>query len=235
METQVNRLALQCLDDLALVGSGGRVIVGIAGVPGSGKTTLAAAVASKINELWGEQEHQGTKDTGCGAIAVAIPMDGFHYTRPHLASMENAAEAIHRRGAAFTFDADGFYALVDSLRSVTCQTIYAPSFGHEIKDPVPKSIPILPESRIVLIEGNYCALDRDPWRAAAALMNRLWYVDAPSEVTHKRLAKRHLASGIVADETEAWERAAVTDELNAKEIRENLLPVDEVIRVSATM
>lgn len=168
-----------------------RVIIGISGVPGAGKTTLAAAVCQRINAT-----HP--------SLAVALPMDGFHYSRAHLVAMPNAAE----------------------------RTICAPSFAHEIKDPVADAIAIPPSARIVLIEGNYCALDRAPWRDAAKLMSRLLYVDASAEVTHARLAKRHLASGIVADEKEAWERASKTDEVNAKDIRGNLLKVDEVIPMS---
>lgn len=220
-----------------------RVVIGIAGVPGAGKTTLATALVQRINAA-AAAAAKGPQIEGSepAPIAVALPMDGFHYSRAQLAAMPNAAEAIHRRGAAFTFDGDGFLALVRALTTptaaaaaaeegttTTTKTIYAPSFAHEIKDPVADAIAIPPGARIVLIEGNYCALNRAPWRDAAGLMSRLWYVDTPAEVTQARLAKRHLASGIVADEKEAWERASGSDEENARDIRENLLEVDEVI------
>lgn len=196
-----------------------RVVIGIAGVPGSGKTTLATAVTQRINTL------------AAKPVAVALPMDGFHFSRAHLASMPNAAEAIHRRGAAFTFDGEGFLSLIQALTTPGAAetAIYAPSFAHEIKDPVADAIAIPLSAQIVLIEGNYCALNRKPWSDAASLMSKLWYVDTPSNITHVRLAKRHLASGIVVDEKEAWERASGTDELNAQDVRNNLLNVDEVI------
>lgn len=210
-----------------------RIIIGVAGVPGSGKTTIAAAVSSKINEIH-FASHPGLATAGPSQapLAVALPMDGFHYSRAHLASMPNPEEAIHRRGAAFTFDGEGFRALIERLAAPATATVYAPSFGHEIKDPVADAITIAPESRIVLVEGNYCALNRSPWKEAASLMTKLWYVDTPAEVTHARLAKRHLASGIVADEKEAWERASGTDELNAQDVRNNLLQVDEILKIS---
>ncbi|CAG9994400.1 unnamed protein product [Clonostachys byssicola] len=217
---EIDRLAQKALDDLRSGSAHSRVVIGIAGVPGSGKTTLATAVASRINQIQGSAED----------LAVSIPMDGFHYSRKHLANMPNAEEAIHRRGAAFTFNGEGFFNLVQSLVNSPTELIYAPSFHHEIKDPVANSIPIPPSARIVLIEGNYCALDEAPWRDAAALMTRLWYADAPAEVAHSRLAPRHLASGIVADEREAWKRATGTDELNAQHIRTKLLKVDEIIK-----
>jgi pantothenate kinase len=190
---------------------------------------VAAAVALKINEI-AAMKGNPTTTSHDDPLAVAIPMDGLHYSQAELAAMPNPEEAIHRRGAAFTFDGEGFFKLVQSLRNAGQDTLLAPSFGHEIKDPVPDSIVISPASQIILVEGNYCALSRSPWMDAAALMSRLWYIDVPASVTHERLAKRHLASGIVKDKKEAWERAAGTDELNAQDIRQNLLRVDEVIR-----
>lgn len=156
-------------------------------------------------------------------------MDGFHLTRAQLRAMPNPDEAAHRRGAAFTFDGEGILTLARSLTALPRQTVRAPAFDHATKDPVADAIEVNAAARIVLIEGNYCALNREPWKTAAGLMDELWYVDVSSKVAHARLAKRHLASGIVADEQEAWERASGTDELNAVDIRENRLPCSEVI------
>lgn len=74
------------------------VIIGIAGCPGSGKTTTAHAVCYAI-----------------GPPAVVLPMDGFHYTRAHLDAMPDPACAHARRGAPFTFDADAFVACVQQV------------------------------------------------------------------------------------------------------------------------
>ncbi len=52
---------------------GRRVLIGIAGVPGSGKSTVAAAAAARL--------------VARGVAAVALPMDGFHYSRAQLDAM----------------------------------------------------------------------------------------------------------------------------------------------------
>lgn len=199
-----------------------RVIIGISGVPGSGKSTLAKMVCESVNALHGNHDPERTRH-----IAVAVPMDGFHLSRAQLAAMPDAAMAIHRRGAAFTFDAAGFYHLVQQLAKSPVQAVSAPSFDHATKDPVAGAIDIPETARVVLIEGNYCALNRAPWSDAAKLMDELWYIDVPADVAQSRLAIRHLQSGIVADENEAWERAAGTDELNAEDVRENRLHCHE--------
>ena len=159
-------------------------------------------------------------------------MDGYHLPRAQLAAMPDPATAIHRRGAAFTFDADAFYELVQSLREPLksdSQAVYAPSFDHAIKDPVTDDIAILPHSRVVIFEGLYLNLNRPPWNLAAVLMDESWFIEVDREIARARLVKRHVASGIVPDATAAKHRISSTDFLNADDIMENRLPVHELI------
>ncbi|KAF7555868.1 hypothetical protein G7Z17_g1845 [Cylindrodendrum hubeiense] len=192
-----------------------------------GKTTLANNVVMAINAL-----HEQGKGSNVEAIAADVSMDGYHYTRAQLAAMNDPVTAIHRRGAAFTFDADGFCKLVERLHQPVSKgtIIYAPSFEHAIMDPVEDSIAILPTTKIVVFEGNYVCLDREPWRSAAQLMTELWFVEVDREVARKRLVKRHVASGICQDEQAARERIRTTDFLNADDILENRLPVKERVK-----
>ncbi|KAL1861600.1 hypothetical protein VTK73DRAFT_6999 [Phialemonium thermophilum] len=220
----VERLSFKLWAQLEAADPDARIVIGIAGVPGSGKSTLAHLVCRRVNQLH-KQDHPDTP----AEIAIDVPMDGFHYTRAHLATLSREADAIHRRGAAFTYDAEGFRRLVQALVSKPAKRVMAPSFDHKAKDPADRAIAISADTRVVLLEGNYCALNRPPWSDAAKLMTELWYIDASSDVVHERLARRHLASGIVADEKEAWTRATGTDELNAEDIRSNRLDCEEVV------
>ncbi|XWW95915.1 hypothetical protein V2A60_003884 [Cordyceps javanica] len=133
-----------------------RVLIALAGVPGSGKSTISDAL---IQDL---MRH------GIGEVAV-LPMDGFHFSLATLSSFLDPDEALRRRGAPFTFNADGFVELVLRLRAMPVTmdesetTITAPSFDHAIKDPVPDAIAISSRTKVVIIEGNYTLLDREPW------------------------------------------------------------------------
>ncbi|CAI7648772.1 unnamed protein product [Penicillium bialowiezense] len=199
-----------------------RILIGVSGIPGSGKSTLAASVAERVNQL----ENAG-KD-----FAVCISMDGYHLSRAQLAAMPDPATAIHRRGAAFTFDAQGFYELVKSLcepLTSTSRTIYAPSFDHAIKDPVTEDIAIFPQSRVVIVEGLYLSLNREPWSSAASELDESWFIEVEREIARARLIKRHVASGIVPDVGAAEHRIGSTDSLNADDIMDNRLPVQELI------
>ena len=108
-------------------------------------------------------------------------------------------------------------------------TIYAPAFDHATKDPVADSILIGKETRIVILEGNYVNLDREPWRAAAGWFDVRLMVVVDRSVAKERLVKRYVASGICADEESARWRVESTDDLNAEDILGNRVEgVEEV-------
>lgn len=146
--------------------------------------------------------------------------------------MPDPAHAHARRGAAFTFDGHKFLSLVqtlcDPLTSST-PTFYAPSFDHAVKDPVDDDVPIAPTARVVLFEGNYLSLDKEPWNQAAALMDELWFVEVGFERARERLVKRHVKAGIARDEVEAHKRVTENDLVNGREIVEGRLPVHEIV------
>lgn len=92
-----------------------------------------------------------------------------------------------------------------------------------------EDIAILQNTRVVIFEGLYLSLDREPWGLAAALMDESWFVEVDREVARTRLVKRHIASGIVPDDVAAEHRISSTDFLNADDIVGNRLVVQEVI------
>lgn len=72
---------------------GKRVLVGLCGTPGSGKSQLAKHVVERINAVQKDQQ-----------LAVVVGMDGWHLTRAQLAQMPDPQLAKDKRGAAWTFD-----------------------------------------------------------------------------------------------------------------------------------
>lgn len=156
-------------------------------------------------------------------------MDGYHLSRAQLSAMPDPAHAHARRGAEFTFDGSAFVALVRKIREPAQETLYAPSFDHAVKDPVANDIPILATTRVLIFEGNYLSLDREPWRTAAGLMDELWFVEVDFETARRRLVPRHVRAGIAADEEEAERRVRENDLVNGEEIVKGRLEVDEVL------
>ncbi|RMZ71160.1 phosphoribulokinase uridine kinase family [Pyrenophora seminiperda CCB06] len=203
---------------------GQRMLIALAGVPGSGKSTIS-------NALLTELASRGIQD------AAVVPMDGFHYTREVLSSFEDPKLAFKRRGAPFTFDAEGCVKLVKLLKSTPVTVggednlcITAPSFDHALKDPVEEGIRISSRTRLVIIEGNYTLLRQSPWEQIAEICDERWFVDAPPEKVQDRLVQRHLAAGIETSMPAAIARAQENDMPNGELIRSLLVKPDVVIQ-----
>jgi pantothenate kinase len=165
-------------------------------------------------------------------VAAFVPMDGYHLTRAQLSAMPDPVQAHARRGAEFTFDGGAYLRLVKALReplTPESQPIHAPSFDHAVKDPKENDIAILPGHRIVVFEGNYLTLDREPWREAAALMDQRWFVEVDFAVARARLIKRHVKAGIARNVQEASDRADNNDLENGHQIVRERVKVDEVV------
>jgi len=189
---------------------------------------LAATVTQRLNALSSSLHGK----TSTAPVAGFIPMDGYHYYRSQLDLMPDPAHAHARRGAAFTFDGNAFLSLVKSIRTPltpTSTTLYAPSFDHAAKDPKENDIPIEPTTRILVFEGNYLSLDKEPWKEVAGLMDELWFVEVDFEVARKRLVPRHVKAGIAKNEEEANKRVRENDLVNGEEIVRDRLKVDEVV------
>ncbi|RVX67937.1 hypothetical protein B0A52_08542 [Exophiala mesophila] len=238
MDKHVDRLADKTWELFQKCDLSQRLLIAISGIPGSGKTTLAASVASGVNKRYHHDQHSKFPNSPTSAdsshpdIAFVIPLDGYHLTRKQLSEMPNAEEAVFRRGAAFTFDAQSYLGLVTKVRrpiSPETRTIYAPSFDHKVKDPVANDIAIPPTARIVIFEGLYTALDAEGWRDASALMDEVWFVETDIDTATERVAKRNFAAGISPSFEESLKRTQESDMRNAMEVMANRLPVQEII------
>jgi pantothenate kinase len=194
-------------------------LIGIAGIPASGKSTLAVLVVGKINQLL-DQSRSETPSTPepillKNSTAILVGLDGWHLTRAQLDSMPDPKLAHDRRGSHWTFDADGYVSFIHELREPVLPdataTIIAPSFDHAVKDPCPHAIPILPEHRIIILEGLYTFLSLPPWVDAGKILDERWLVELDPTVASERLVKRHVISGVAKDLEEAHWRAVEND------------------------
>ncbi|KAK7751872.1 hypothetical protein SLS62_006173 [Diatrype stigma] len=235
MEEQVTRLVDKAWEKFQQTPQDRRLLIAIGGIPGSGKTTLSQKVATALNARHATLHPETPVTEGTASVAAFVPMDGYHLTRAQLAAMPDPVQAFARRGAEFTFDGPAFLRLVEALRVPLTgasggAVVRAPSFDHAVKDPRPDDIAILPRHRIVVFEGNYVCLGREPWRSAAALMDERWFVDVPFDVARRRLVRRHVAAGIARDADEAARRADENDLVNGRLIvEERASPIDETI------
>ncbi|KAF0650430.1 MULTISPECIES: nucleoside/nucleotide kinase family protein [Streptomyces] len=188
---------------------GARRLLGLAGPPGAGKSTLAARLVE-----------------GLDGLAVLVPMDGFHLAGAELDRLGRA----ERKGAPDTFDAAGYRVLLARLRAAEPGvTVYAPAFDRALEEPVAGSVPVPPDVPLVVTEGNYL-LHYDPaWAPVRPLLDEVWYVDTDDALRVRRLVARHVRYGRDRAAAERWVRES--DEANARLVAPGRARADLVVRV----
>lgn len=183
-----------------------RRVLGIAGAPASGKSTLAAELLDDLSERFP------------GAVA-AVGMDAFHLSQLVL----QRRDLVEIKGAPQTFDALGYLRLLERIQH-TDETAYAPEFDRSIEDSIAHRIEIGPQVRLVITEGNYLCLDADPWRAVHAALDQSWFVELDQAVRRQRLIERHLRYG--RSQVEAEQRTDGSDQRNAELVARSIIEPD---------
>lgn len=191
-----------------------RVVLGIVGAPGAGKSTLAERLAAEAAAR------------GRGDEVAVLPMDGFHLADTALARLGR----LDRKGAIDTFDGYGVLAMLRRIASERDHTVYAPAFERTLEQPIAGSIPIDPAVRIVIVEGNYLLDLEEPWRHIRALLTEAWFVHAPDDIRVPRLVARHERFGKSPADARAW--VARVDEPNARRIATTRELADLVVTVN---
>lgn len=183
----------------------GRIIVALAGPPGAGKSTLAAAVVAAL-----------------GQGARVVPMDGFHFDDRVLAQRGLSS----RKGAPETFDIHGFLHLMHRLRDGG--EIAIPVFDRAMELSRAAADVVTDEDHILVVEGNYLLLDEYPWRDLRDFFDLTVFLDVPFEELERRLIRRGLDAGRSPEAAALW--AQSNDLPNARRVLDGSVPADEVIR-----
>ncbi|MDD7916580.1 nucleoside/nucleotide kinase family protein [Actinomycetospora callitridis] len=181
---------------------GRRRVLGIVGGPGAGKSTLAASLA--------------------GPEVAVVGMDGWHLAN----SVLDRLGRRDRKGAPDTFDAAGYVAFLDRVRS-RAATVWAPEFRREVEEPIAGALEVPPEALVVVTEGNYLLLDEPPWDGIRALLDEAWFVAPDEDVRRDRLIARHERHG--RSHAEAVARADGSDGANARVIAATAYRADVVL------
>ena len=114
----------------------GRVVVGLTGPPGVGKSTAAAHLVDEFNSA----QHD---------FAALLPMDGFHLANAQLARLGRKG----RKGAPDTFDAAGFLVALARVRDAyQTADVYVPRFDRAMEESVAAGLVVPAAARLVNLE-----------------------------------------------------------------------------------
>jgi len=126
-------------------------------------------------------------------------MDGFHYDNAVLDELG----LRHRKGAPETFDLAGFETTLERIRNDDGQ-VAVPVFDRPADLSRASARMISPQTRYVLVEGNYLLLDQAPWSGLSSLFDLSVLIDVPRAELERRLIQRWLDLGRSEASARAW-------------------------------
>lgn len=190
---------------LRRAGDARRFLVGLAGPPAAGKSTLAEALRDGLFAR--------------GESAEILPMDGFHMDNGILAERG----LLPRKGVPESFDGRGFVDIVKALKHAEGEVL-VPVFdrSRELAINAARAIPV--ETRFVLAEGNYLLFKDAPWDALDGVFDFTIFVGPPYPVLEERLRQRWMGYALPEDQI-GWKLYG-NDLPNGKRILENSRPAD---------
>ena len=161
---------------------GKRLIVAIAGSPGSGKSTFVEHLSNGLN-------------AASPGVADILAMDGHHYDDAILVARGDRP----RKGAPHTFDVDGLAAMLDRVRKDDGRPIAVPVFDRDLEIARAGARIVDPTARIILVEGNYLLLDNPAWAPLRTRFDVTVMLAVPEPVLVRRLNARWTGYGLEGD------------------------------------
>ncbi|WP_319533016.1 nucleoside triphosphate hydrolase [uncultured Cohaesibacter sp.] len=153
--------------------NGQRLIVCLAGAPGSGKSTMAEKLVDALNA-----DQPG--------LAMLLPMDGYHFDDIVLEQLGRKA----RKGASDTFDVGGLDSILKRLRDGSEEVVAVPVFDRSIEIARAGARLIPRSTKLIVVEGNYLLLDAEPWRRLRQHFDFSVFIDVPEATLRERLMCR---------------------------------------------
>ena len=199
--------AAQLVPRIHAADGGTRFLVALAGPPASGKSALAAALAAAL--------------IAAGTKAQVVAMDGFHLDNTLLAPQG----LLSHKGAPETFDAAGFIAMIRRLKAEP--RVFLPVFDRSSDMAIAGAAEVSPDTRVVIVEGNYLLFDQAPWRSLADYWDLSLFLEVPETILRERLVQRWRDHGL--SDHDAALRADSNDLPNALRIQNHRLPADVLI------
>jgi pantothenate kinase len=197
MEMPVTRLqetARDLADRMMSLYRGQRLMLAIAGAPGSGKSIVADDVVEEINRR-------------SPSLSAVFPMDGFHFDDAVLTDMGR----LQNKGAIDTFDVHGLRHTLARLKANEDDVVAVPVFDRSIEIARAGGRLIGKQTGIIVCEGNYLLMRQEPWDRLKPLFDLTVLVEVEIEELRRRLRAR-------------WESLGLDEEVVRRKVEGNDLP-----------
>lgn len=220
----ITRVYLPLLDVFADVSRSRRVVAGLAGVPGGGKSMFCSVLAHVADRVLGP------------GVLVHVAMDGWHWPNRILderTTTDAAGQTIplrQRKGGPESFDVSSLATAIAELQDAT-HPVALPVYDRRLHEPVSAGLTVEPRTRIVLPEGNFLLSVESPWDTVSRLLQPKLFLDCDADAARERVIARHIRGGCTPEQAAC--KYAINDQLNTELVQATAAQADFIIRPDA--
>lgn len=156
-----------------------RIIIGIAGGPGSGKSMFGELLSIYLNQKLGIKN-------------ICISADGYHYSNKILIKKG----IRHEKGLPNTMNHHQFYIDMLKLKDDKIDNVYFPIYDREIHDPINNVIKVENDTKVIIFEGLYMIY----WNNIRKLLDYIIFMEADTFSMKNRLSIRKIKGGKTIEE-----------------------------------
>jgi pantothenate kinase len=159
-----------------------RVVVGIAGPTGAGKSVVAVLLQNMA------------KQAGLPFALESITIDAYHYPNSYLYSHFADGESLKKvKGRFDTYDARGLARDIKAFAGG--ERVSFPTYSRKLHDPVKDGVVVEAEKALLIVEGLWLLYDKAGWDAVGSLLDYAIFIDADREKVKESVLKRHITGG----------------------------------------
>jgi pantothenate kinase len=164
-----------------------RVVVGIAGPTGAGKSVVAVLLQNMA------------KQAGLSFALESITIDAYHYPNSFLCSHFADGESLKTvKGRFDTYDAQG---LARDLGAFALgERVLFPTYSRKRHDPVKDGIVVEAKNALLIVEGLWLLYDKAGWEAVGPLLDYALFIEADTGRVRDSVLKRHMTGGRTLEE-----------------------------------
>jgi pantothenate kinase len=216
VETQILPL-IEKISEEFLHTKGHLYVIGVAGPPGSGKSSFSCVFRQLLTER--------------GLNAILLPLDGFHLKNEQLKKTFITVNGRNQslldlKGAKETYDVEKLLQYMEKLYSG--KSFYWPVYLRTIHEPVEEGIFVTPEGSIYIVEGNYLFLDLPLWKDLIHFFHTRLFLLPKRKYLKRRIMRRKCRGGYTR--IEALHHFRRSDLRNINEVLSQSTGYDFLIR-----
>jgi len=197
-----------------------RILIGIVGGPGAGKSVFSQIISKSLNLLFGE-------------VSEVVGMDAYHfpnsYLETHYLDDNKSVPLSLLKGDPVSFDIDSFNDDLTKVKNIFEESILLPIYDRKVHDPVLDQLKIEPSHFCVLVEGMLLLHDVPKFSETAKILDFVLYLDVEMEECHQRVVARKVNGGRNPKDAESHFQRV--DKPNIERVAQSIQRADIIIKM----